>query len=221
MISQKPRVLNAKTWQKKRKQDLKDSLKDFERRLNKKAMKDFENRLNEKHSLAKEREVEKQPKSKSVSLEQDPISKALKVRLRRTELDTLKIEVMNMRFVRSYRKGRKDHVERLVRVNFEQLVKESVKVLVSVMRERYGEKGDGTALLDYNTSGDFAGFCLNPENSHGFNREDFVTTKGENMRFGEGMVDYMVKQFFEDEKTAKEVWAIARFKFFRERQKTN
>ncbi|MCX8174910.1 MAG: hypothetical protein N3E51_01765 [Candidatus Micrarchaeota archaeon] len=183
-------------------------------------LREFEKRLNEDRSLAEYgKEGRVQPKAKRVSLSKDPASRAIRVRLKRTELAPLKKTVMGEKFIRTYRRARTDHIERLVRVNFEELVRQGVKVLVSVLKERYGERGDASALLDYNTSRDFASFCLNPESGHGFDRSRFITTEGKKMKTGEGAIDYMVRQFFEDEATAKKVWAIACFKFFRSRQK--
>lgn len=178
MISHKPKVFNAKTWEKKRKQDFRDEMEKFERRLNKKTLKDFENRLNEDRSCMPEKKRPKEIRLEKTAGAESPVHSKLKKELR----TPMRIEIDGRAYTRSCTQGSMG-AETLVRLNVEALVSQAKEIGKKAIAEK-----DGRMLLD---------LCLDP--IYGMDRTGFTDTKGNQMSGDGRAVQEMIKQFFKDE----------------------
>jgi len=182
MNSHKPKVSNAKTWQRKQKQDFTDALKKFERRLNKKTLKDFENGLNEDRSCMPQKKRPKEIMLEKRDDENSPMYAKLKKELR----TPLKMSIDEKKYTRSCTQGSVG-AETLVRLNIEALVRQGKEIGKKAIAEK-----DDRMLLD---------LCLDPMN--GFYRADFQDTQGNTMKGDGRAVQEMIKQFFKDERMMK------------------
>lgn len=177
-------VFNAKTWQKKRKQDLSDSLKKYELELNKKLasktrLRKLENVLNEDCSGLPEKK-----RQKTIKLEatEDGKGNSLIFANLKKELCTpVKVQVGKKKYTRSCTQG-SIGAETLVRRNIEKLILEAKEIGKLALKEKNNEP-----LIN---------LCLEPMS--GFYRADFEDTLGNSMK-GEGRaVQELIKQFFKD-----------------------